>query len=78
MLTLFTKNDAYSYLCVYYIVDCEWGEWEFGECSQECGGGIQPTFRIKTQEAIFGGVECDGEGYGEQECNAQPCPGNIR
>jgi len=55
-------------------VDCEWGNWEYGVCSQECGGGTQPMFRIKTEEALFGGIECEGEGYGEQECNPQPCP----
>ena len=31
--------------------------------------------RIKTQEAMFGGQECEGEAYAEQACNEQPCPG---
>ena len=47
----------------YHVVDCVWGEWEFGDCSLDCGTGVQPMMRIKTQRAEFGGVECDGEGY---------------
>merc|ERR1711997_1322779 len=53
---------------------CVWGDWEYDVCSVECGGGIEPMMRVKTQEARFGGIECEGEGYGEQECNSHPCP----
>ena len=34
-----------------------------------------PMMRVETVEAQFGGVECEGEGYTEQECNSHPCPG---
>ena len=57
-------------------VDCKWGCWEFGDCSVECGGGIQPKFRIKIQDALFNGIECEGEAHDEVECNTQCCPGN--
>ena len=33
--------------------------------------------RVRSQVEMFGGNPCDGEGYGEQECNTNPCPGNI-
>merc|ERR1719328_962289 len=46
-------------------VHCEWNDWVEGSCSKECGGGVMPMMRVKTQEARFGGVECEGEGYGE-------------
>jgi len=55
-------------------VDCVWGEWQYGDCSEDCGGGIQPMMRVKTVEAQFNGTECEGEAYGEQECNPDPCP----
>ena len=60
---------------IFLLVDCVWGDWEYDVCSVECGGGTQPMVRIKTQEAMFGGQECEGEAYAEQACNEQPCPG---
>ena len=56
-------------------MNCEWGQWNYGDCSEDCGGGIMPMMRVKAVEAQFGGAECEGEGYTEQECNSQPCPG---
>ena len=56
-------------------VDCVWGEWQFGDCSEDCGGGVMPKMRVQTVHAEFGGVECAGEGYGEETCNNHPCPG---
>ena len=64
-----------QHLLLYLSVDCVWGDWQSGECSADCGGGVQPMMRIKTVHAQFGGAECDGEKYGEQACNEQPCPG---
>jgi len=55
-------------------VNCEWGQWSYGECSKDCGGGIMPMMRVEAVEARYGGVECEGEGYSEQECNSHPCP----
>lgn len=55
-------------------VDCEWHQWESGPCSATCGGGIQPMFRNIIQEALFGGAECEGEAFAEEECNPEPCP----
>ena len=71
------RIQSFNYIFL-IVVDCEWDNWEYGACSVECGGGTQPMFRIKTAEALFGGIECEGEGYGEQECNPQPCPGKYQ
>ena len=58
-----------------YLVDCKWGDWVIGECSEECGGGIQIDFREKIQEELFDGKPCDGEASREVECNTDNCPG---
>ena len=57
------------------MVFAQTGEWQYGDCSADCGGGTQPMMRVKTVEAQFGGIECEGEAYSEQECNPDPCPG---
>ena len=58
-------------------MDCEWGDWVVGECSMECGGGIQIDFRDKIQEELFGGKPCEGDATRETECNNEECPGEI-
>ena len=50
------------------IVNCEWGEWSFGECSATCGGGM----RTKIRKYID---ECPGDQKINEECNIKPCPG---
>ena len=55
-------------------VDCDWGAWQPGICSKECGGGIQIYTREKIPEHLFGGKECEGEAVVEKECNTQSCP----
>ena len=59
-------------------VDCKWGDWIIGECSKECGGGVQIDIREKIQEELFGGKPCDGEYNRELDCNTNSCPGNKR
>ena len=55
-------------------VDCEWGEWELGDCSKSCGGGVRLNYREKTVEEMFGGT-CEGYPTFEEHCNPQNCPG---
>ena len=62
---------------LFVLVDCKWGEWESGECSEKCGGGIRVNTREKIQEDLFGGNPCEGEAISEEECNTQACPGNV-
>ena len=59
------------------IVHCEWDEWQIGECSQTCGGGILTKIRQEKTSAAHGGNECKGEDSIEESCNVQECPGNI-
>jgi hypothetical protein len=55
-----------------YLVDCEWNDWETGECSKTCGGGSRTNSRTKETEEAFGGV-CEGDPSMEEECNVQAC-----
>ena len=55
-------------------VDCEWRNWEYGECSKTCGGGSRTNTRSKRIEETFGGV-CIGEAIEVEECNTEKCPG---
>lgn len=52
-------------------VDCtvEWGGW--GDCSKECGGGIQYRHPEVNQEAAYGGAACPKTE--EKMCNDQGC-----
>ena len=59
---------------IYWLVVCEWSEWEIGECSRSCGGGVRTNYRAMTTEALF--TECEGEGSGDEDCNEHDCPGN--
>jgi len=51
------------------VAVCEWGAWEYGECSAECGGGLLPKIRFRG-----GGPGCEAEEQETEECNAHPCP----
>ncbi|ELU05195.1 hypothetical protein CAPTEDRAFT_180911 [Capitella teleta] len=54
--------------------DAFWEEWQaWGECSSECGGGIQERTRVCV-EALYGGDPCDGIGIEQNPCNTHPCP----
>ena len=61
-------------ICIVIVVDCIWGEWFLGECSAECGGGIELDFRHKIQEELFGGKPCEGEHIRHEDCNTHNCP----
>jgi len=54
-------------------VDCEWRDWQYGECTKTCGGGKRTNTRSKRIEESFGGV-CIGESIAIEECNTQNCP----
>ena len=46
-----------------------------GECSEECGEGVQVMSRTIKTEAQFGGKPCEGESSIEETCNIRECPG---
>ena len=58
-------------------VDCEWGQFEIGECSQTCGGGMRTNNRSHIVTAEHGGVECLGPDAVNETCNIQECPGKT-
>ena len=57
------------------LVDCEWDEWQIGECSEECGGGIRINTRSPKVESAHGGEGCAGSSSITESCNVQECPG---
>ena len=60
-----------------FSVDCEWDDWQLGDCSVTCGGGIRVDTRTKTVKEQYGGI-CDPMGNQREEpCNADDCPGKI-
>ena len=67
-------NEIYSSTLLFCEVDCEWGEWELGDCSKSCGGGIRLNYREKTVHEMFGG-KCEGYPTFEEHCSPQNCPG---
>merc|ERR550537_2195281 len=56
-----------------FIQDCEVGEWQPGECSVECGGGVRSIMREVVTPAANGGAECPPM-IEKEPCNMQPCP----
>ena len=60
------------------LVDCTWGDWDLGECSATCAGGIRIDTRNIATEAMHGGF-CDPEGDVRREiCNTQACPRMLK
>merc|ERR1719420_656511 len=54
-----------------FIEDCEEGDWQIGECSEECGGGERTNTREIISPARAGGAEC-GVLLEKESCNMQP------
>jgi hypothetical protein len=57
-------------------IDCEWSDWQIGECSKTCGGGSRSKSRTKKIEESNGGV-CGGDATIQEDCNTQECPRNF-
>ena len=56
-------------------MNCEWGDWKEGECSEQCGGGTRINTRGVKVNAAYGGKECIGLSSIEESCNVKECPG---
>jgi hypothetical protein len=56
-------------------VDCGFSDWTiWGQCSAECGGGVQHRFRSANHpSAEHGGKECVGPTNDTQSCNTHTC-----
>ena len=57
------------------LVDCEWDEWQTGECDEPCGGGMRTNTRVPKVDAQHGGEECTGSSSITESCNVHECPG---
>ena len=51
-------------------------DWNYGECSNTCGGGNRTNTRFVTEEERFGG-KCIDKLMLVEECNTEECPGII-
>lgn len=77
MRVLVGNNIALQDLLLPHEVDGGWAYWgEFGECSEECGGGEKVRERTCTHPAPrYGGADCEGDAMESMACNEDPCPG---
>ena len=71
-----TSTKSYKNSNVGLAADCEWNEWQTGECSRTCGGGTSYRRRTKKVAEKYGGT-CDGESILQEPCNTEDCPGNL-
>ena len=58
----------------YTLVDCQWAQWQIGDCSETCGDGVRENHRVKLTEALFGGAPCEGKSKATESCNNGICP----
>ena len=59
-----------------FVVDGGWSDWNIGECSVACGGGVKEKFRLCNNPApSCGGKECSGIEVESVECNEFSCDG---
>ena len=55
-------------------IDCQWGEWDTGKCSADCGDGTRTNTREKIVEEDYGGA-CNGTDSQNVPCKEQECIG---
>ena len=60
---------------LHFVVDCQWNDWDIGECSVSCGGGRKRITRSKQVVEKYGGSSCAGNSTKEENCNEHHCPG---
>lgn len=59
-----------------FIQDCKVSDWEPGECSKSCGGGMRLMTRSVSVAPVLDGAECPLL-KAEEKCNTQKCPVNC-
>ena len=57
-------------------INCKWGKWKHGKCSEPCGTGTRTNTRKKVVTEANGGY-CTGQPTEIEECNTKPCPGIL-
>ena len=63
-----------SNYCIFQV-NCEWSEWQEGECNKTCGGGNRTKSRHIKVQAVHGGRACVGSDTTTESCNVNKCPG---
>ncbi|XP_078343695.1 thrombospondin-2-like [Oculina patagonica] len=60
-------------------VDAGWNQWsQWSLCSLTCGGGMRSHNRTCTNPSPqHGGRTCTGNGFEQQMCSNQSCPGKV-
>ena len=59
---------------IYLAIDCQWGEWNTGICSADCGDGTRTNTREKIVEEDYGGA-CNGTDSQNVPCKEHECIG---
>ena len=59
---------------IYLAIDCQWGEWNTGICSADCGDGTRTNTREKIVEEDYGGA-CNGTDSQSVPCKEKECTG---
>ena len=62
---------------IHISVDCEWDDWQIGECDEPCGGGFRTKTRVPKVDEKHGGNVCIGHSKINESCNIQECPGTY-
>ena len=78
MYTDYNYDCSNSNVCINFnhcIVDGGWSSWEYGSCSNSCGGGTQTLTRTcDNPTPSCGGNDCSGPSVDQSECNNDCCP----
>ena len=57
------------------VQECVWDEWQLGDCSKSCGGGMRIDTRKLKSKAVNGGY-CNMNGDRRMvKCSTHSCPG---
>ena len=77
--TFFIRDHIFIIYCINvsnnsFVVNCQWGDWNSGDCSKSCGLGQMTKTRVKALVEAHGGA-CSGDTTSTEACNTNPCAG---
>ena len=58
------------------VVNCQWEDWNSGDCSKSCGLGQMTKTRVKALVEAHGGT-CSGDTTSTEACNTHSCAGML-
>ena len=76
---LFIRDHIFIIYCITIsnnslVVNCQWGDWNSGDCSKSCGLGQMTKTRVKARVEAHGGT-CSGDTTSTEACNTNSCAG---